>query len=71
MLCSIIEHGRTSFEFSNCHIEEQSEAEFFRADWKRNGVISCSITEQSTISYVLTVFEHTQIQNDVIVCTVL
>ena len=49
----------------------QYKAEFFCAVWKRNGVIPCSITEQSTTFYVLTVLEHGQIQNDVIACTVL
>ena len=58
-------------EFSNCHTEERSEAEFFCAVWKRNGVIPYSITEQSTTSYVLTVIEHSYIQGDVIACTVL
>ena len=58
-------------EFSNCCTEERSEAEFFRAVWKRNGVIPCSITEQSTTSYVLTVLEHSHIQSDVVACTVL
>ena len=38
---------------------------------KRNDVIPCSITEQSTTSYVLTVLEHSHIQSDVIACTVL
>ena len=33
--------------------------------------IPCSITEQSTTSYVLTVLEHSHIQNDVTACTVL
>ena len=42
-------------EFSNCRTEERSEAEVFCAVWKRNDVIPCSITEQSTTSYVLTV----------------
>ena len=58
-------------EFSNCHTEERSEAEFFRTVWKRNGVIPCFITEQSTASYVLTLSEHCHIQSDVIACTVL
>ena len=58
-------------EFSNCHIEERSEAEFFCAVWKRNGVIPCSITEQCTSSYVLTVLEHSHIQSDIMACTVL
>ena len=48
-------------EFSNYRTKEQSEAEFFCAVWKRNGVIPCSITEQSTTSYVLTVLEHSHI----------
>ena len=40
-------------ELSNCRTEEQSEAEFFCAVWKRNGVI----TEQARLP-VLTVLEH-------------
>ena len=43
MLCLVIEHGITSIELSNCHTEEQSEAEFFCAGQKRNGIIPCSI----------------------------
>ena len=35
------------------------------------GIIPCSITEQSTTSYVSTVLEHSHIQSDVIACTVL
>ena len=58
-------------EFSNCHTEEQSGAELFCVVWKRNDVIPCSITKQSTHSYVLTVLEHSHLQNDVIACTVL
>ena len=64
MLCSVIEHGMTSLSL------QRSEAEFFCAVWKRNDVIQCSITEQSTTFYVLTVLEHRHIQNDVIACTV-
>ena len=58
-------------ECSNCRTEERSEAEFFCAVRKRNGVIKCSTTEQSTTSYVLTVLEHSHIQSDVIAYTVL
>ena len=70
MLCSVIEHGMTSFEFSNCRTEERIETEFFCKDWKRNGVIPCYIFQQSTTSYVLSVLEHSYIQNQVKACTV-
>ena len=59
-----------SFEFSNCHAEQHIEVKIFCAVSKRNGVVPCSITEQSTIFYLLTVSEHSKIQNDVIACTV-
>ena len=59
-------------EVSNCSIEEEgSEAEFFCAVRKRNDIIQCSITEQSTTSYVLIVLECSHVQSDVIACTVL
>ena len=50
---------------------QKNEAEFFCSVWKRNGVISCSVTEQSTTSYVLTVLKHDDMQSDVIAYTVL
>ena len=58
-------------EFSNCPTEERSQAEFFCAVWERNGVVPCSVAEQSITSHVLTVLEHSHLQNDVITCTVL
>ena len=58
-------------KFANCHTDERNEADFFCGVWKRIDVLLCSITEQSTTSYVLTVLEHSHIQNNVIVCTVL
>ena len=60
-----------AIDFLDCLTEERSEAEFFCAVWKRNDVKPCSITEQSTTSYVSTVFEHSHLQGDVIACTVL
>ena len=38
---------------------------------KRNSVIPCSITEQSTTFYELTVLERSHIQSEVTECTVL
>ena len=35
-------------DFSNCRTEVRSKAQFFCAVCKRNGVLPCSITEQST-----------------------
>ena len=71
--CSVLSNRAryNVIEFSNCSKEERSEAEFICAVWKWNNFIPCSITEQSTTSYVLTVLEHSQIQNDVIACTFL
>ena len=63
-----VEENQLSFQTDT---EERSEVEFFYAVWKRNGVISCSITEQSTAFYVLTVLEHGHMQSDVITCTVI
>ena len=60
-----------SFEFSNYHTEERSEAELFCAVLKQNGDIIYPITEQNTISYDLAILEHSHIQNNVMACAVL
>ena len=65
------EHGMTSLSFQTDVQKNEAKLSSFCAVWKRNGAISCSITEQSTTSYVSTVLEHSHIQSDVIACTVL
>ena len=51
MHCSVIEHGYDVIEFSNCSTEERGVSR----------VLLCSVTEQSTTSYVLTVLEHSHV----------
>ena len=71
MHCSVIEHSMTSLSLQTAIQKNEAKLSSFVQFEKENGVISCSITEQCTIFYVLTVLEHSQIQNDVIACTVL
>ena len=66
MHCSAIEHGMTSSSFQTA--KEKNEAKFICAVRKRNGIIPCSITEQITTSYVLTVLEYSHVQSDIITC---
>ena len=61
MLCSVTEHIMTSLSFQIAVQKIEVTMSCF-AVWKRNGVIPCSITEQ-------TVLEHGHIQSDVITCT--
>ena len=48
---SVIEHGYDVIEFSNCSTQERGVSR----------VLLCSITEQSTTSYVLTALEHSHV----------
>ena len=63
----------TSFKFSNCHMEEQSEPELSSLLQFENetGFIQCLISELNKTSYVLTVLAHNDVWNYVIACTVL
>ena len=72
MHCSVVDQGMTSLSFQTAVQKNETKLRsFVEFDFKRNGVIPCSITEQSTTSYVLTVLEHSHVQSDVIGCTVL
>ena len=65
MLCSVIEHGRvTLFCFQTAQKNSASLRSSVRQFEKLNDVTPCSITEQCTPSYVLTVLLlHSQIEN--------
>ena len=52
MLFSVMEHGMMSFEFSNLPYRRTKQSSFVKFE-NENGVISYSITEQSTSIYVL------------------
>ena len=56
MLGSVIEHGMTPFRFQTAQKNSASLRSSIRQFEKINDVIPCSITEQCTPSYVLTVY---------------
>ena len=57
MHCSVIEHSMTSLSFQTAVQKNEARLSSFVL-FENSGVILCSITEQSTTSYVLTVLEH-------------
>ena len=61
----------TSLSFQTAIQKNEGKLSSFVQFDKRNGVIQCSITEQSTTFHVLTVLEHSQKQNGVIAYSVL
>ena len=61
----------TTLSFQTAVKKNEAKLSSFVQFENQNGVTPCSVTEQSTASYVLTVLEHSQIKNDVIACTVL
>ena len=71
MHCSVIEQGMTSLSFQTAVQKNEAKLSSFVQFENETGIIPCSITEQSTTSYVLTVLEHSHIQSGVIACTVL
>ena len=70
MHCSVIEHGMTSLSYRTAVHKNEAKLNFL-CSLKTKLRHTCSVTEQSTTSYVLTVLEHSYIQRDVIACTVL
>ena len=70
MLCSVIEHGMTSLSFQTAKQKNEVKLSSFVL-FENEMLYNCSITEQGTTSDVLTVLEHSHIQDDVISCTIL
>ena len=57
MHCSVIEHGMTSLSFQTAVQKNEAKLSSFVQFEKGNGVISCSITKQSTTCYVLRTYD--------------
>ena len=71
MHCSVIEHGSTSLSFQTAVQNYEAKLSSFVQFENEMASYRALVTEQSTTSYVLTVLEHSHIQSDVILSTVL